>query len=971
MAAVARHKKNAMVAEWLRSQVSAAPPPPPPPPARRHCATSSDAAAAAAPSSPPPAQRKSDWTQALSAEELRSLGFAGIGDAEWRALLAGKLSPAESAGLAKALQDTLGVAAVAAVLKHVTGADPTARGMRHQAEELVRRRAAWAPQLAARRAELREGREGAEGDGGRAEGPDVAYVRARTRDRFPHRQWFDRVTTENARVVRDRFKLPAAQAAPGPQPARNAKLDAWYIVWRSRKVWREALALQTSSLGAAKKSVPVSREALLRSLLAPEGVQHSDDAPRRFFREYLRGIATLSEGACVDDGGGSDADDEAAGDDAEAMSQPGALDLLDLETSGLLQRLSDCTGARKFGQTLQSSAAAARPLSDGDPFVLPIRRSEDRRSYAVVVWSNVEWHVTRALRDAPVHCGVDRSLYDKLDIIETSEDLWLVPKKWSKSTALRRHFELRRLSDLPRSLRSALHFKRHWTLAQYLKHLPAARAAPAAADWDRERRPRAARGRPAEALGAQQQQQQPCQCTAALLGLAQELKEFRAEMRNAVQSLRQDMLEAIRSEARAAVAESRVAAPAADRQPAQQPAEAAVVERATPATPAKAPEPIELVVTPAAEPLREQQEQQEQQQRQRQRPATSGARAAGEGSWTPLTVKHVRQLSADPLNETWSHNARPAMAECDWAPRTQGRSQHQSALSGGGEPRMSALQIARLWPPAPAAAHVASRSGLTTSLRESEDQCATEDTGTEATVEVRGAGLTQEERAAARVLLEQAREAPDRVWPSGIDGRTLALLSAGRRPNRELVERYMDLVSARCGTAQATYPRCYVLPSSWYDSIFEEKRPGVLSYAYKNVCDATNGVDLLGWYDKVLVPIPLGEHWCLAVANVAEKRLEYFDSRGGTNDRCLTTVRRFLRDEAKAHGKPDPLVETWKVWCPRAGVEIPAQFVDADSGVFCCAFADCVSRDAEMDFTQASVPELRLAMALELSIGHQ
>jgi len=39
-------------------------------------------------------------------------------------------------------------------------------------------------------------------------------------------------------------------------------------------------------------------------------------------------------------------------------------------------------------------------------------------------------------------------------------------------------------------------------------------------------------------------------------------------------------------------------------------------------------------------------------------------------------------------------------------------------------------------------------------------------------------------------------------------------------------------------------------------------------------------------YDKVLLPVHLGVHWCLAVINIKERRTEYYDSLGGSNDTC-------------------------------------------------------------------------------------
>ena len=39
--------------------------------------------------------------------------------------------------------------------------------------------------------------------------------------------------------------------------------------------------------------------------------------------------------------------------------------------------------------------------------------------------------------------------------------------------------------------------------------------------------------------------------------------------------------------------------------------------------------------------------------------------------------------------------------------------------------------------------------------------------------------------------------------------------------------------------------------------------------------------------DKVIIPVHLGNHWCMAIINFKDKRLEYYDSLGGGDGGCL------------------------------------------------------------------------------------
>lgn len=50
-------------------------------------------------------------------------------------------------------------------------------------------------------------------------------------------------------------------------------------------------------------------------------------------------------------------------------------------------------------------------------------------------------------------------------------------------------------------------------------------------------------------------------------------------------------------------------------------------------------------------------------------------------------------------------------------------------------------------------------------------------------------------------------------------------------------------------------------------------------------------------HDLLLLPVHLGVHWCLCVADFRARRLRYLDSMGGRNRACLDALRQYLRDE--------------------------------------------------------------------------
>ena len=78
--------------------------------------------------------------------------------------------------------------------------------------------------------------------------------------------------------------------------------------------------------------------------------------------------------------------------------------------------------------------------------------------------------------------------------------------------------------------------------------------------------------------------------------------------------------------------------------------------------------------------------------------------------------------------------------------------------------------------------------------------------------------------------------------------------------------------------------------------------------------------------DKLIVPVNVSNsRWCLAVAHVRERRLQYYDSMGGQGRRYPGGLRLFLQGEAKKYnGDAGVDVANWEVvptqvWGPCRG----------------------------------------------------
>jgi sentrin-specific protease 2 (axin associating molecule) len=77
-------------------------------------------------------------------------------------------------------------------------------------------------------------------------------------------------------------------------------------------------------------------------------------------------------------------------------------------------------------------------------------------------------------------------------------------------------------------------------------------------------------------------------------------------------------------------------------------------------------------------------------------------------------------------------------------------------------------------------------------------------------------------------------------------------------------------------------------------------------------------------------------------------------------------MRQYLTDEAKTYsGIPNLDLTAWTDYVPK---DIPQQANGCDCGVFTCKFADYISADLPLDFSQTHMPTFRRRMALEIKL---
>jgi len=114
--------------------------------------------------------------------------------------------------------------------------------------------------------------------------------------------------------------------------------------------------------------------------------------------------------------------------------------------------------------------------------------------------------------------------------------------------------------------------------------------------------------------------------------------------------------------------------------------------------------------------------------------------------------------------------------------------------------------------------------------------------------------------------------------------------------------------------------------------------------------------------DKVFTPVNIGNfHWTLAVIYVTKKRIVFYDSMGGSGDKYLQALKRYLTDESQDKKQKAIDLNDWTV--QSNGKKIPRQNNSYDCGVFTCAFADFLSDDLPLRFAQSDIAKWRHKIA--------
>lgn len=235
--------------------------------------------------------------------------------------------------------------------------------------------------------------------------------------------------------------------------------------------------------------------------------------------------------------------------------------------------------------------------------------------------------------------------------------------------------------------------------------------------------------------------------------------------------------------------------------------------------------------------------------------------------------------------------------------------------------------------------------------------------------------LTRAEEENADQLLSRRGHVDEQMVDDGFTGivikrSDMRKLRPGEWLNDEVVNLYMGLLQQR-NTRRMDRGEGRM---HFFNTFFYEKLAGGdAGYSYdavqrwtRSAAEVRVGYSLLDCA-KIMCPINHGNaHWTHAVINLRDRRFEFYDSMaGGAGVAVLRHLSHYISDLFR--DKRIELDTTGWEMVIFTGREIPQQLNGFDCGMFSCKFADFVSRDAPISFTQGDMPYFRSRTALEIA----
>ena len=172
--------------------------------------------------------------------------------------------------------------------------------------------------------------------------------------------------------------------------------------------------------------------------------------------------------------------------------------------------------------------------------------------------------------------------------------------------------------------------------------------------------------------------------------------------------------------------------------------------------------------------------------------------------------------------------------------------------------------------------------------------------------------------------------------------------------NDNVIMFYLEMIMERSKESD-NLPDVYAFGTNFFGNI--------MTKGYTSVKSWTQKLDLFT-FDMIIIPVHLDIHWCLAVVNLKEKTVKFYDSLPGHyKKKYLEVLRKYIEQEHMDKKKAPFDTKDFKLENVK---DIPLQKNGYDCGVFILKYSEWLSRDAIITFTQEDMPYYRAILIYEI-----
>jgi sentrin-specific protease 1 len=195
----------------------------------------------------------------------------------------------------------------------------------------------------------------------------------------------------------------------------------------------------------------------------------------------------------------------------------------------------------------------------------------------------------------------------------------------------------------------------------------------------------------------------------------------------------------------------------------------------------------------------------------------------------------------------------------------------------------------------------------------------------------------------------------------------LACLKPSTWLNDEVINFYFNMLQVRDQSLCERDPSRK--KSHFFNSFFMERL--IITdgkYTYANVKRWSKKFDVFT-LNKVYFPVNISNmHWTLAIVDIVNKEIHYYDSMSGSGGRFLNALQQWLVDEAKV--KKGQTLDPNEYTLIDREPHVPQQKNGCDCGVFTTVAADFISDSLPLEYSQKDMPFFRNKMGTDIMRGH-